>query len=70
MLAQHLLEQVNVEFGRKVNRFSRVAMQAIDEYRWPGNVRELENVIRRAVVLAEGTTVEIWHLPEKVARWI
>jgi DNA-binding NtrC family response regulator len=66
VLAQYLLERVSQEFGRKVNRFSRLAMEAIDEYRWPGNVRELENVIRRAVVLAEGTTVEIWNLPEKL----
>ncbi len=38
----------------------------MDEYAWPGNVRELENVIRRAVVLAEGQTIEVWHLPDKL----
>lgn len=32
-------------------------------YGWPGNVRELQNVIERAVILAEGETFsvdEIW----------
>jgi DNA-binding NtrC family response regulator len=66
MLAYHLLERVSQEFNKKVTRFSRLAIEAMDEYAWPGNVRELENVIRRAVVLAEGQTVELWHLPPKL----
>jgi DNA-binding NtrC family response regulator len=66
MLAHHLLQQVSREFNRNVTRFSRLAIEAIDEYAWPGNVRELENVIRRAVVLAEGQTIEVWHLPAKM----
>ncbi|PKN31735.1 MAG: transcriptional regulator, partial [Deltaproteobacteria bacterium HGW-Deltaproteobacteria-20] len=36
---------------------------------WPGNVRELENVIERAVVLCEGSTVEAHHLPPHVAAF-
>ena len=30
------------------------AVAAIESYAWPGNVRELENVIRRAVIMADG----------------
>jgi len=66
LLAHHLLQQICQEFGKKVTRFSRLAIEAMDEYAWPGNVRELENTIRRAVVLAEGSTVEVWHLPVKM----
>jgi two-component system NtrC family response regulator len=65
-LAHHLLQQVNREFAKNVTRFSRLAMDALDEYAWPGNVRELENMVRRAVVLAEGQTIEVWHLPDKL----
>jgi len=32
-------------------------------YQWPGNVRELENCIERAVLLANGDTIEVFHLP-------
>jgi DNA-binding NtrC family response regulator len=66
MLAHHLLQQIRQELGKKVMRFSRQAIEAMDEYAWPGNVRELENVIRRGVVLAEGQTIEVWHLPVKL----
>ena len=29
------------------------------DYSWPGNIRELENVIHRAVLLAEGDEIRI-----------
>ena len=33
------------------------AIAAIERHRWPGNVRELENVLRRAVILADGPLI-------------
>jgi two-component system NtrC family response regulator len=30
------------------------AVAAIESYAWPGNVRELENIMRRAVIMADG----------------
>jgi len=62
-LAQHFLHTFAQQFGKKVRRFSRLALQALEEHPWPGNVRELENAVQRAVVMAEGTTIEVWHLP-------
>jgi two-component system response regulator AtoC len=62
-LAHHFLQRFAQKFGKKPKRYSRPALQAFDEYVWPGNVRELENVVQRAVVLAEGSTIEISHLP-------
>jgi formate hydrogenlyase transcriptional activator len=32
---------------------------ALSRYHWPGNVRELQNVIERAVILSEGTELEV-----------
>ncbi|MGH9783789.1 MAG: sigma 54-interacting transcriptional regulator [Terriglobia bacterium] len=66
VLAHHFLQRFAKEFGKQVHRFSRAALQAMEEYEWPGNVRELENVIQRAIVLAEGATIEASHLPEKL----
>jgi DNA-binding NtrC family response regulator len=66
LLAQHFLEMASQQFNKKVRRLSRPALHALDEYSWPGNVRELENAIQRAVVLSEGQTVDIWHLPASI----
>ena len=38
------------------------ALAAIERHRWPGNVRELENVIKRAVILADGSTIGLREL--------
>jgi len=66
LLAQHFLRQYAKQFGRPSRRVSQLAMHALEEYPWPGNVRELENVIQRAVVLAEGQTLEPRHLPKEL----
>ncbi len=34
------------------------ALDAIETHTWPGNVREVENVIKRAVIMAEGQTIK------------
>jgi two-component system response regulator AtoC len=35
-------------------------------YAWPGNVRELENVLERAMILAEGERITLRELPPNV----
>lgn len=64
VMAYHFLRRFAQEFHKQASRFSPLAMHALEEYAWPGNVREMENVVQRAVVLAEGPAVEIWHLPK------
>jgi DNA-binding NtrC family response regulator len=63
LLAQHFLQASSEQFNKKVRRFSQPALHALEEYAWPGNVRELENAVQRAVVLSEGPTLDVWHLP-------
>jgi two-component system NtrC family response regulator len=67
-LASRCLLHFAKQFGKKAKRFSRLALQALEEYSWPGNVRELENVVQRAVVLAEGSTIELWHLSDNFRK--
>lgn len=51
--------------GKKLKRFSPAVISAFGAYRWPGNLRELRNVIERAVILAQGETIELVDLPEE-----
>jgi DNA-binding NtrC family response regulator len=44
--------------------FEPEAVQILMEHTWPGNVRELENVVERAVVLANSTSVPAHVLPD------
>ncbi|WP_419807836.1 sigma-54 interaction domain-containing protein [Sphingomonas sp.] len=38
------------------------ALEQLLRHDWPGNVRELENVIQRALLFAEGATIEAGHI--------
>ena len=42
------------------------ALELLRSHRWPGNVRELEHAIERAVVLADGPSIEESDLPDDV----
>ena len=65
-LAMHFLKRYATENGKAVSRISDEALNQIASYTWPGNVRELENVIERAVVLADGDSIEVAHLPAEL----
>lgn len=63
VLSRYFLQNYSRAYGKRVDKFSRLALRAIEEYPWPGNVRELENVVQRAVILTDASTVELQHLP-------
>jgi len=65
-LATHFLRRFSRENEKAVERFSDGALARIVAYDWPGNVRELENVVERAVVLADGDAIELHHLPSEL----
>lgn len=66
LLAEHFIEKMNLKYGKKITRISPAAMNMLMCYRWPGNVRELENCIERAVLTAQGESIEHYHLPAAV----
>ncbi len=66
LLAHALLQELAPKVGSKVTRLSADAIRALHEYRWPGNIRELKNVLERALIFADGDTIELEHLPEEL----
>jgi transcriptional regulator with PAS, ATPase and Fis domain len=65
-LARVLLAQAALRMKRTISELSPGVADQLLRYEWPGNVRELENVMERAVALAQGNRVEVGDLPEEV----
>jgi two-component system NtrC family response regulator len=53
LLAHGFVRKFAAEFKRGAMALLPDALDAIEAYAWPGNVRELENVIKRAVIMAD-----------------
>jgi len=66
LLADHFLAHFRDTLGKSVRGISDEALERLLRYAWPGNVRELENVIERAVILADGDRITPSELPESV----
>lgn len=66
LLVEHFMARNNARLGTRVRGFDAEARRLLIEYSWPGNVRELENTVERAMVLAEGETIGVADLPERL----
>lgn len=65
-LVQHFLTVYSQRAGKTIQGVDDDALLALKSYPWPGNVRQLENVIERAVVVVEGTTITLRELPAEL----
>ena len=67
LLANHFREELCTEFDFQIDSICDGAMEYLrNGYDWPGNVRELRNVMAQACVMAEDTTIEPKHLPDRI----
>ena len=53
-LAEFFVKKFSASQGKKITGITDSAKSMLLKYEWPGNIRELQNVIERAVILAEG----------------
>ena len=53
--------------NRRVPRVKQAMLSQLAAHDWPGNVRELQNVVERAVILSQGSSLRI-HLQPSPAR--
>jgi two-component system response regulator AtoC len=63
LLCQHFIGRFNEILDKGISGLAPDAMSRLLEYHWPGNVRQLENVIERAMVIADDSLL----LPEHFA---
>jgi DNA-binding NtrC family response regulator len=58
VLVKFFVDAFNTEFKKRIAGVTASAQSTLQSYGWPGNVRELRNVVERAMLLAEGDTLE------------
>ena len=61
-LAEFFRERFSKELKRDTRGFSDDAIYRLRSYSWPGNVRELQNMVKRAVLLAENPLLDMKNL--------
>jgi DNA-binding NtrC family response regulator len=66
-LVYHFADKFARENEKAPLRITPEALRPLMDYDWPGNVRELENVLERAVVLANGPMLTVDLLPDNIA---
>jgi two-component system, NtrC family, response regulator len=57
LLAHSFVRKFAAEQRRSTMTLNPEALNAIEAYPWPGNVRELENVLKRAVIMADSSMI-------------
>jgi two-component system response regulator AtoC len=62
-LFRYFFDKYRQELGKPVDSISPDVVKLLVDYDFPGNVRELEHIVERAVILADGNTIERKHLP-------
>ncbi|MDX2018683.1 MAG: sigma-54 dependent transcriptional regulator [Deltaproteobacteria bacterium] len=59
VLCEHFIHKFSNATGKRLSGIAPDALAMLAHYPWPGNVRELENVIERALILAQGAEVTV-----------
>jgi len=59
MLVTHLVKQLSLKLGKQIDSIPQSAINVLQSYDWPGNVRELKNVIERAVIVTQGSRLQL-----------
>jgi formate hydrogenlyase transcriptional activator len=58
-LAMFFLSRYSRKLGKSIEGLSQDSMDRLMRYAWPGNVRELQNIVERAVILSQGSILDV-----------
>ena len=65
LLAGYFLKRYSKQLNKPMLGFEDEVATTLVEYSWPGNVRELQNVIERAVIMAQKRKISLENLGPK-----
>ena len=60
------LSRFSQKAKKQIRQIEPEALAALEQHEWPGNIRELENVMERAVVMADSDVVTLNDLPLEI----
>jgi len=66
LLIRHFFLKFGPSLNKSVKGLTPEAQQLLLMYQYPGNIRELENIIKRALVIAEGSLITPKNLPDHI----
>jgi DNA-binding NtrC family response regulator len=58
ILAKHFLGIYSKKYQKGGMKFAKDTLNKLLNYHWPGNIRELRHAVERAIILAEGNTLQ------------
>lgn len=59
ILVDYFAARFATRMGKRITRIERRTLEALQRYSWPGNIRELQNVIERAIILADENVLRL-----------
>jgi transcriptional regulator with PAS, ATPase and Fis domain len=57
LLASHFLRYYSLKMNKKIEFFSKEALNKLENHSWKGNIRELKNVIERSTILTDNIAI-------------
>jgi transcriptional regulator with PAS, ATPase and Fis domain len=67
VMAEYFLLKYAAQHQKSITAFHANALRALVNFAWPGNVRELQHVIERAIILSQGSLIDVGDLPDNVS---
>jgi transcriptional regulator with PAS, ATPase and Fis domain len=59
LLVSYFMDRYASKMGKRIRRIRQHSLDLLQSYSWPGNIRELQNVIERAVIVADTEVLSI-----------
>lgn len=66
LLERFFIDQFAEQYSKPIKGLTPRAQIVLARYAWPGNIRELKSVLGSACMMAEGETVDVRDLPERI----
>lgn len=66
VLINTFLQKFSKSHDKKINSVDADCLELMKKYRWPGNIRELENIVERAFIIENSSTMTRQSLPDQI----